>query len=111
MPSQIRDLVLDLTRTSLFIEFFAISADIIRTKEIRVNDLKIKEFTSFSTSINYEYSTNVDFLISLAKKDMADEEHNMWGAFGISGLAKAYGGDEPDYDRMIFKEPNPGYEK
>jgi hypothetical protein len=38
-----------------------------------------------------------------------DEEREAWLRFANSGLAAAYGENEPEYSLDLIKEPNPEY--
>lgn len=55
-------------------------------------------------------------LIEVAKRlnakvsiEERDEMSQFWTALSMSGLERAYGDDEPDYDTYVVKEPNPSY--
>ena len=39
------------------------------------------------------------------------QEQQSWHQLGRNTLEKSYGADEPDYESMIIKEPNPDYIK
>ena len=38
-----------------------------------------------------------------------DDENQQWYRLAMQGLARAYDKDEPDYDNVPLKEPNPHY--
>ena len=40
---------------------------------------------------------------------LEENEHNEWYRFSGSGIAEAYGEDEPSYSLDMVKEPNPDY--
>lgn len=44
-------------------------------------------------------------------KDSLNLEKQDFNNLSVSGLAKAYSDDEPDYSSMVIKEPNPEYHK
>lgn len=44
-------------------------------------------------------------------EDFPESEIEEWRQGASSSLSRAYGEDEPDYERLIIKEPNPGYNR
>ncbi len=42
--------------------------------------------------------------------EMLQKERNDWLSLSSRGLANAYGDDEPTYENVLVKEPNPLYQ-
>lgn len=66
---------------------------------IRIQNKKIyKALVQFLSSLNIE----------IVSQEMEAEEKD-WQKQSLQGLAKAYDADEPNYDKLTVKEPNPDY--
>lgn len=49
-------------------------------------------------------------LSDIPPKEQIENEHDDWLLLSQTGLANAYGADEPEYSLNLLKEPNPEYE-
>ncbi|MGP8216021.1 MAG: hypothetical protein ACLQQ4_10690 [Bacteroidia bacterium] len=77
------------------------------TAELKYNLLRIINSINDNNMLKEIYS-----FVSQKKgepKDSLDIEKQDWDNLSFSGLAKAYGEDEPDYSNTVIKEPNPEY--
>jgi hypothetical protein len=52
----------------------------------------------------YTLPANARLLVTLVESD-PDEERTDWGALSLSGLAGAYGDEEPDYGPADVRRP------
>lgn len=111
MPPPIRKTVLQMTKASLFIEFFSIAALMIKDGALKISGAKMLELNKFSEEINHEYMGLIHGLINMGEKELFTKEHDEWAAFSMQNLSGAYGDDEPDYNNMAVKEPNPEYKR
>jgi hypothetical protein len=109
MPTQFRRIISRLSHASLSIEFLSIAAVLLNEKKVEANGPKLMQLSELSYKLSEEYQGLVGTLISFGKKELLTEERNDWMAFGLSGLADAYGDNEPDYSKVEVKEPNPEY--
>lgn len=110
MPPQISRLISGLTKSSLQIEFVSMAAIMIQSEEISCSDAKIIQLTNLAAKTAMDYTAFVNVLFAMISNEMFFDEKTEWSnSFGNS-LSRAYSDDEPDYSRVIFKEPNPDYQ-
>lgn len=109
MPSQLRRIVSELLQTSLYIEFFSLSAILIHEKTVQAGGQKILELTNLSSKITESYIAHIHVLINIGQQEMFTQEHDDWMKISTAGFANAYSEDEPDISHLILKEPNPEY--
>ncbi len=79
------------------------------TAELKSNLVSIINTINDSNTLQEIYS-----FVSQKKGDTKDSlnlEKQDLNNLSASGLAKAYGNDEPDYSNVVVKEPNPEYHK
>ena len=50
-------------------------------------------------------------LVTVLGSDNIGDERKEWVASSLSGLNKAYSGEEPEYNPSLIKETNPEYKK
>ena len=53
----------------------------------------------------------VNHLITMAQTEMFLEEKSEWDTLSIKAFASAYSDEEPDYENITLREPNPEYHK
>ena len=58
----------------------------------------------------FDLEPNTPLIITVLPKQLADDEWLSWLSLSQSGLAKAYGENEPEYSMNMIKEKNPEYE-
>lgn len=77
------------------------------TAELKSSLVNIINTINDSSTLQEIYS-----FISLKKENAKDSlslEKQDLNNLSVSGLARAYGNDEPDYSSAVVKEPNPDY--
>lgn len=109
MPSQLKKMVLGLTRASLFIEFLAVVAYLINENEVSVTGKKLEQLNKLSSKTHSEFMGYVELLIAMGEKELLEKEKGEWASSALVSLAKMYDDDEPDYSDVELKEPNPKY--
>lgn len=111
MPAQISRLFIGLINTSLQIEFISIAATMINDKELNCSDVKIAQLTNLAYNTSIEYMGYVNHLITMGQAELFMNEKNEWSAGSIKTYVNAYSDNEPDYDNVVLREPNPEYNK
>jgi len=59
----------------------------------------------------YEFEPNTKLLITVLPKRQGTGDRVEWLDVSITGLAQAYGDNEPEYPLEMIKEANPEYER
>ena len=59
----------------------------------------------------YELQPNTKLLITILPKRQSASEREEWLFVSVTGLAQAYGNNEPEYSLEMIKEANPEYER
>ena len=59
----------------------------------------------------YELERNTKLLITVLPKRQSSGEREEWLYVSMTGLAQAYGDNEPEYSLEMIKEANPEYER
>ena len=59
----------------------------------------------------YELQPNTKLLITVLPKRHSTDEREEWLHVSETGLAQAYGNNEPEYSFAMIKEANPEYER
>jgi len=59
----------------------------------------------------YEFEPNTKLLITVLPKRQGTGEREEWLDVSITGLAQAYGDNEPEYPLEMIEEANPEYER
>lgn len=111
MPPQISKLLMGIMNTSLNIEFISIAAIMISNNEIKCSDLKISQLTTLASNTAIEYMGYVNHLSTMAQTELFLEEKSDWNTLSIKAFSSAYSDDEPDYESVTLREPNPDYHK
>jgi hypothetical protein len=58
----------------------------------------------------YQFESGAKLIVIVLPNQPADDGHEEWWRLSVSGLASAYGEDEPEYSSNLIKEPNCEYE-
>jgi hypothetical protein len=58
----------------------------------------------------FELEPETELIVTIVQPGGLGEEHDDWLRLSMSGLARAYGDDEPEYTMDMIKEPNPDYD-
>jgi len=111
MPPQIGKLLMGIMKTSLQIEFISIAAIMVNNKEIKCSDLKISKLSALASNTSLEYMGYVNHLLTMAQTEMFLEEKREWNTLSIKSYTSAYSDNEPDYEDITLREPNPEYHK
>lgn len=72
--------------------------------------IKIEKESSLAHLLNLVKKLKLKARVLNEKGILAREIKELHKVSG-KGLASAYGNDEPDYEKMLVKEPNPEYKK
>ncbi len=111
MPTNISKLFMGLMNASLQIEFISIASIMLNNKEFTCSDLKIAQLTSLASNTSIAYMGYVNHLITMAQAELFIDEKNEWNSVSLKAYANAYSDNEPDYDNIVLREPNPEYNK
>ena len=79
------------------------------TAELKYNLVNIINTINDSSTLQEIYSFVTQKKVET--KDSLNLEKQDLNNLSVSGLAKAYGDEEPDYSNTLIKEPNPEYHK
>lgn len=111
MPPRISRTFLGIMNASLQIEFVSIAAVMINNDEAKCSDFKISQLLSLASKASLEYMGYVNHLLTMAQTEMFMEEKADFNHLSLKAFANAYGNDEPDYESITLREPNPDYHK
>ncbi len=111
MPPQISRLLMGIMNASLKIEFISIAAIMVNNEEIKCSDLKVLQLTALASDTSIEYMGYVNHLLTMAQTEMFLEEKSEWNTLSAKAFASAYSDEEPDYESITLREPNPEYHK